>query len=109
MRTVAVQLYPGAISELQDQVHPDGVPFRWLEALVENTQRLVAERDQASCLVQNVNGLVVTYNKTLSPLEESQMQVAEFSELANQVRKLLPREGEAMTPEEVAALRAVLK
>lgn len=37
------------------------------------------------------------------------MQVAEFSELANQVRRLLPREGEEMTPEEVDSLRAVLK
>lgn len=109
MRAVAVQLYPGGISELQDQVHPNGVPFRWLEALVENIQRLVAEGDQASCLIQNVNGLVVTYNKTLSPLEESQMQVAEFSDLANQVRRLLPREGEAMTPQEADSLRAVLK
>lgn len=52
---------------------------------------------------------MVTYNKTQSPLEESQMQVAEFSELANQVRRLLPREGEEMTPEEVDSLRAVLK
>lgn len=108
MTTVKIQVYPGAIPALQDQVHPDGVPFRWLETLVEKIREIVAEGDQATCYVQNTNGLVVTYDKTLGPLEELQLKLATWEGLAHQARGLLPREGEMMTLDQSEALRKLL-
>lgn len=87
----------------------DGVPLRWLESLVkECLRRIPTEGERNSALVFGMEHLRVTYIDELTPEEQMRDELADLSRKLAAVQSLLPRQGETMTAEQVAALREAL-
>lgn len=98
------QIYPSAaIPHLENR--PGGVPFRWLEVLVQDLKRLVPDHEQDSCMVHGVGALTATYAHTLSPLEEALARQLALEARLREISGLLPRQGDPVPPEVLARIR----
>jgi len=113
MSTTRIQLFPGdAIPSFQaksGRAIGEGVPFRWLEALVQDIQTHIPDQqEQTTCMVFGTEHLRVEYDHTLSPEEALQAQVGDLAERMREVRGLLPRPGETLPPDTAARIAALL-
>lgn len=88
----------------------EGVPFRALEVLVEQIKAaLPDEAEQKSCMAFGTEHLRFQFDNHLTPNEELELNLQTLQERQREARGLLPREGEAMPPEVLARLRALLE
>lgn len=111
MNTTRVRIYPSLAVERIEAIHrTDGVPFRAYETLVNRIKAAITdEQEEATCvIVHTADGPEAWYDHVLSPMERLQGDMAEMSFKLAQAERLLPRAGEAMTAEQVAALRVAL-
>lgn len=107
MKTRTITL--SAADLLSGTIDPhDGVPFRWLDSLVKRIQATVPDAEEATCRVVGLENLTITYDHLLTEQEEMAEELANLRSVTGQIRMLLPREGEAMTPAEVSVLRSAL-
>lgn len=107
MKTRTITL--SAADLLSGTIDPQtGVPFRWLDSLVKRIQSLVPDSEEPSCRVVGLENLTVVYEHTLTEQEELTEELVNLRSVTGQIRMLLPREGESMTPAEVSALRSAL-
>lgn len=99
------QIYPSPAVPALD-VREGGVPYRWLEALVQNIKRtLNSEEEENSCRFHGMEHLRATYDKTLSPLDQALKATATLEERLREIRGLLPRDGEAVPPDVLARIK----
>ena len=88
---------------------PEGVPFRWLESLVEKVKAAVPDTEEVSCKVHNAQSLVFGYEHVLTPAEQLQEDLDVLKGKAAQILVMLPRDGESMTAEQVKLLRKLIE
>lgn len=98
----SIDLLPGLGNE------HDGVPFRWLTSLVEKVKAQVPDDEESSCVVRGAAGLTFEYQHTLSDVEQLQATVAEMQRRAEQIKALLPIEGQ-LSAQATEKLRELLK
>ncbi len=87
----------------------EGVPLRWLVAFVQECERKIptsTERDSAR--VSGMDKLVVVYTDELTPEEQMRDELVSLKAMHAAAMSALPRDGEAMTAEQVQALRRAL-
>lgn len=106
MRQEQRKIYPSQVIPAFE-LRPEGIPFRWLESLVESLKRHVPAHEQDTCMLQGYEHLTVYYSHTLSPLEEALAAREELETRLREIRGLLPRPGEEPTPEVWARLRVL--
>ena len=107
MKTRTITL--SAADLLSGTIDPQtGVPFRWLDSLVKRIQATVPDSEEPTCRIMGVGNLTITYEHLLTEQEEMAEELANLRSVTGQIRMLLPREGESMTPAEVNALRSAL-
>lgn len=88
----------------------EGVPFRALEALVEQIKAaLPDEAEQKSCIAYGTEALRFEFDNHLTAAEELELNIQELQERQREARGLLPRYGETLRPEELARLRQLLE
>lgn len=97
----AIDLMPGLSTDA------DGVPFRHLSSLVEQVRRIVPDDEEASCMVRGAQHLTFQYEHVLTPIERVQADLDDLLAKADQIRRMLPRDG-ALTSEQTDALRLLL-
>lgn len=86
-----------------------GVPLGWLTTLVQRCQaRLPEPGERDSILVYGLEHLRMTYTDTLTPEEQLRDELDALRAQRLAVVSALPREGEAMTAEQVQAVRKAL-
>jgi len=98
----AIDLIQGLDSE------GEGVPFRWLNSLVEKVQAQVPDDEESTCLVHGAAGLTFTFEHTLSEVEKLQATIADMQSTAAQIKALLPIEG-GVSAQAADKLRELLK
>lgn len=54
----------------------DGVPFRWLEALVQSIRSAIDDAEEPTCMLYGTEHLRAEFLHTLSPLEVAQAESA---------------------------------
>lgn len=86
----------------------DGIPFRWLSSMVEKVRSVVPDDEEGSCMVRGAAGLTFEYQHTLSDVEQLQATVAEMQRRAEQIKALLPIEGQ-LSAQATEKLRELLK
>ena len=86
----------------------DGIPFGWLSSLVGKVKAIVPDDEEASCKVHGAAGLTFSYAHTLSETEQLQATVAEMQRRAEQIKALLPIEGQ-LSAQATEKLRELLK
>lgn len=110
-QTTRTKIYPSDAVPRIDHLHqPGGAPFRAYETLVDRIKAAITdEAEERTCvIVHTEHGPEAWYEHTLSPLEAAQRALEAQATALSQIRGRLPREGEAMTAEDVAQLRALL-
>ena len=84
---------------LPDIATRESVPLSWLSTLA---QRIKAElpdgREEATCALHGLQNVTVSWEHTLSDVEQLQATVAEMQSKAAQIRALLPIEGQLSAP-----------
>ena len=81
------------------------VPFRYWETVVQAVKRLVPDEAEQKTVYFTPETRTFSYQHTLSELEEAQEAATEAGIKLARIRALLPRIGEALSAEEVTALR----
>lgn len=88
----------------------EGVPFRALESLVQQIKAaLPDEAEQKSCIAYGTEALRFEFDNHLTATEELELTLQALQERQREARGLLPRDGEALRPEELARLRQLLE
>ena len=88
----------------------DGVPIAALEMLVQEARAaLPDQKEWNTATVYGTEHLRFEYDNHLTPHEELTLRVQSLEEAQREARGLLPREGEALRPEELARLRQLLE
>lgn len=78
---------------LPDIASRESVPLSWLSTLHQRIKMEVPDDAEISCGVHGLQVATVTWEKTLSPLEQLQATVADMQAKAAQIKALLPIEG----------------
>lgn len=78
---------------LPDIATRDGVPLGWLLTLHARIRNAVSDGEEAGCLLHGLQNVTVTWEHTLSDVEQLQATVAEMQAKAAQIKALLPIEG----------------
>lgn len=104
---------PGLLAQ-SGRTPEQGVPLRWLETLVSRVRSHIlktggTESEADSVLVFGAEHLTARYTDELTALEQLQDQVSAQSETLAALRTLLGRAGEAMTIEQLDAVRQALR
>jgi hypothetical protein len=86
----------------------DGVPFRWLQSLVEKVRAIVPDDEESTCMVHGAAGLTFTYQHTLTAAEQLQATIESMQATADRIKALLPRDG-PLSAEQADKLRELLK
>ena len=94
---------------LPDIATRESVPLSWRSTLA---QRIKAElpdgREEATCALHGLQNVTVSWEHTLSDVEQLQATVAEMPARAAQIKALLPIEG-GVSPAVADKLRELLK
>lgn len=87
----------------------DGVPLRWLETLVKSSLAAIpTEAERNTALVFGTEHLIVRYDDTLTPEEQTRDDLEEARNVLAEIKALLPREGEPLSAQALAQIRAHL-
>ena len=93
---------------LPDIATREAVPLGWLLTLHARIKTEVPDGEEASCLLHGLQNVTVSWEHTLSEVEQLQATVAEMQAKAAQIRALLPIEGQ-LSASATETLRELLK
>ena len=93
---------------LPDIATREAVPLSWLATLHTRIKTEVPDSEELTCMVYGLPNVTVTWEHTLSDVEQLQATVAEMQAKAAQIRALLPIEGQ-LSAQATEALRELLK
>ena len=78
---------------LPDIATREAVPLSWLATLHTRIKTEVPDGEESTCMVHGLQNVTVTWDHTLSDVEQLQATVAEMQAKAAQIKALLPIEG----------------
>jgi hypothetical protein len=78
---------------LPDIASRESVPVSWLSTLHTRIKTEVPDGEESTCVVRGLHVATVTWDHTLSDVEQLQATVAEMQRKAAQIKALLPIEG----------------
>ena len=93
---------------LPDIATREAVPLGWLAALLTRIKAEVPDGEETGCLLHGLQNVTVTWEHTLTDVEQLQATVAEMQSKAAQIRALLPIEG-GVSADAADKLRELLK
>ena len=93
---------------LPDIATREAVPLSWLATLHTRIKTEVPDGEEATCMVHGLQNVTVTWDHTLSDVEQLQATVAEMQSKAAQIRALLPIEGQ-LSAQATEKLRELLE
>ena len=93
---------------LPDIATREAVPLNWLATLHTRIKTEVPDGEEAGCLLHGLQNVTVTWEHTLSEVEQLQATVAEMQAKAAQIKALLPIEG-GVSADAADKLRELLK
>lgn len=93
---------------LPDIATREGVPLAWLATLHTRIKTEVPDGEEATCALHGLQNVTVTWDHTLSDVEQLQATVAEMQSKAAQIKALLPIEG-GVSADAADKLRELLK
>ena len=93
---------------ISDIATREGVPLGWLSTLHQRIKTEIPDGEEASCMVHGLQNVTVSWDHTLSDVEQLQATVAEMRDRMAQIKALLPIEG-GVFPDEADKLRELLK
>lgn len=88
--------------------HEGGIPFRWLESLVQKVRALVPDNEEPTCMAHNADRLAFSYEHILTEVEQLQDALAALRFKSAQICALMPPEG-SLTADQTQMLREILK
>ena len=71
----------------------ESVPLGWLANVASRIKTEVPDSEESTCMVHGLQNVTVTWDHTLSDVEQLQATVAEMQSKAAQIKALLPIEG----------------
>ena len=86
----------------------EAVPLAWLLTLHTRIKSEVPDGEETGCLLHGLQNVTVTWEHTLSDVEQLQSTVAEMQAKAAQIKTLLPIEGQ-LSASATEKLRELLK
>ena len=93
---------------LPDIATREAVPLGWLATLHTRIKTEVPDGEESTCLLHGLQNVTVTWEHTLSDVEQLQATVAEMQALAEQIKALIPIEG-GVSAEQADKMRELLK
>ena len=93
---------------LPDIAPREAVPLSWLATLHTRIKTEVPDGEESTCALHGLQNVTVSWEHTLSDVEQLQATVAEMQAKAAQIRALLPIEGQ-LSAQATEALRELLK
>lgn len=93
---------------LPDIATREAVPLSWLATLHTRIKTEVPDSEESMCALHGLQHVTVSWEHTLSDVEQLQATVAEMQSKAAQIRALLPIEGQLSAPA-TEKLRELLK
>ena len=93
---------------LPDIATRDAVPLSWLATLHTRIKTEVPDGEESTCALHGLQNVTVSWDHTLSDVEQLQATVAEMQRRAEQIKALLPIEGQ-LSASATEALRELLK
>ena len=93
---------------LPDIATREAVPLGWLATLHTRIKTEVPDGEEATCALHGLQHVTVTWDHTLSDVEQLQSTVAEMQRRAEQIKALLPIEGQ-LSASATEKLRELLK
>jgi len=94
---------------LPDIATRESVPLSWLATLHTRIKTEIPDgREEATCALHGLQHVTVTWDHTLSDVEQLQSTVAEMQRRAEQIKALLPIEGQ-LSASATEKLRELLK
>ena len=93
---------------LPDIATRDAVPLSWLATLHTRIKTEVPDGEESTCALHGLQNVTVSWDHTLSDVEQLQATVAEMQAKAAQIRALLPIEGQ-LSASATETLRELLK
>ena len=79
---------------LPDIATREAVPLSWLSTLHTRIKNEIPDGEETGCLLHGLQNVTVTWEHTLSDVEQLQATVAEMQAKAEQIKALLPIEGQ---------------
>ena len=79
---------------LPDIATRESVPLSWLATLHARIKTEVPDGEESTCALHGLQNVTVSWEHTLSDVEQLQATVAEMQAKAAQIRALLPIEGQ---------------
>lgn len=86
----------------------EGVPLSWLSTLHTRIKAEVPDGEESTCMLYGLQHVTVSWEHTLSDIEQLQATVAEMQAKAEQIKALLPIEG-GVSADAADKLRELLK
>ena len=83
---------------LPDIATRESVPLSWLATLHTRIKTEVPDGEESTCALHGLQNVTVSWEHTLSDVEQLQATVAEMQSKAAQIRALLPIEGQLSAP-----------
>ena len=83
---------------LPDIATRESVPLSWLATLHARIKTEVPDGEESTCALHGLQNVTVSWEHTLSDVEQLQATVAEMQSKAAQIRALLPIEGQLSAP-----------
>ena len=93
---------------LPDIATRESVPLSWLSTLHTRIKTEIPDGEESTCMVYGLQDVTVTWEHTLSEVEQLQATVAEMQRRAEQIKALLPIEG-GVSAQAADKLRELLK
>ena len=93
---------------LPDIATREGVPLGWFATLHTRIKTEVPDGEESTCTLHGLQNVTVTWDHTLSDVEQLQATVAEMQSKAAQIKALLPIEG-GVSADAADKLRELLK
>jgi len=86
-----------------------GAPFGWVTSILQKVAARVPKTEQDSIVVYGLDKVYFNFTHTLTAEEAQKEFEKTISEKVQQLKSMLPREGLAMTSDEVAKIRKLLE
>lgn len=93
---------------LPDIATRESVPLSWLATLHTRIKTEVPDSEESTCALHGLQNVTVSWEHTLSDVEQLQATVAEMQRRAEQIKTLLPIEG-GVSPSVADQMRELLK
>lgn len=86
-----------------------GAPFGWVTSVLQKVAARVPKNEQDSLVVYGLDKVYFNYTHTLTAEEAQKEFEKTVKDKVELLKSMLPREGQAMTSDEVAKIRKLLE